>query len=86
MQNSHISASNILGVGLGAYLTCKDWKAGVQSGNKAALYIGGADVGASAVRVLVERIRNGGQLPPKTIAKTTMVDSSNWKSTMAECT
>lgn len=86
LQNSHISASNIVGVGLGAYLTCKDWKAGVQSGNKAALYIGGADVGASAVRVLVERIRNGGQLPPKTIAKTTMVDSSNWKSTMAECT
>ncbi|HZC51361.1 MAG TPA: substrate-binding domain-containing protein, partial [Mycobacterium sp.] len=86
LQNSHISALNFIGVGLGAYLTCKDWKAGVQSGNKAALYIGGADVGASAVRVLVERIRNGGQLPPKTIAKTTMVDPSNWKSAMAECT
>ncbi len=86
LQNSHIAAANIIGVGLGAYLTCKDWKAGVQSGNKAALYIGGADVGAAAVRVLVERLRNGGQLPPKTIAKTTMVDSSNWKSAMAECT
>ena len=86
LQNSHVTAPNIIGVGLGAYLTCKDWKAGVQSGNKAALYIGGADVGAAAVRVLVDRLRNGTALPPKTIAKTTMVDASNWKSTMAECT
>ena len=86
LQNSHIAPSNIIGVGLGAYLTCKDWKAGVQSGNKAALYIGGADVGAAAVRVLVDQIRNGAGLPPKTIAKTTMVDPANWKSTMAECT
>jgi L-arabinose transport system substrate-binding protein len=86
LQNNHLSSANILGVGLGGYLTCKDWKAGVQSGNSAALYIGGADVGASAVRVLVERLRNGTALPPKTIAKTTMVDASNWKSTMAECT
>jgi L-arabinose transport system substrate-binding protein len=86
LQNSHIAPSNILGVGLGAYLTCKDWKAGVQSGNKAALYIGGADVGAAAVRVLVDHIRNGAGLPPKTIAKTTMVGPANWKSTMAECT
>ncbi|HEY3630492.1 MAG TPA: substrate-binding domain-containing protein [Jatrophihabitantaceae bacterium] len=86
LQNNHVSSANILGVGLGGYLTCKDWKAGVQSGNKAALYIGGADVGAAAVRVLVERLRNGTALPPKTIAKTTMVDASNWKATMAECT
>jgi L-arabinose transport system substrate-binding protein len=86
MQNGHIAPSNIIGVGLGAYLTCKDWKAGVQSGNKAALYIGGADVGAAAVKVLVDHLRNGTPMPPKTIAKTTMVDASTWKSAMSSCT
>jgi L-arabinose transport system substrate-binding protein len=85
LQNGHVSASNIIGVGLGAYLTCKDWKAGVTSGNKAALYIGGADVGAAAVKVLVDYLRNNKPLPAKTIAKTTMVGPSNWKSVMGSC-
>ncbi|HEY2296753.1 MAG TPA: substrate-binding domain-containing protein [Jatrophihabitans sp.] len=85
LQNGHVSPSNIDGVGLGAYLTCKDWKAGVQSGNKAALYIGGADVGAASVNTLVAYLRNSTPLPPKTIAKTTMVGPQNWKSVMSEC-
>jgi L-arabinose transport system substrate-binding protein len=85
LQNGHVSPSNILGVGLGAYLTCKDWKANVNSGNKAALYIGGADVGAAAVKVLVDYLRDNKPLPAKTIAKTTMVDASNWQSVMGSC-
>jgi L-arabinose transport system substrate-binding protein len=85
LQNGHISPANILGVGLGAYLDCKDWKAGVNSGNKASLYIGGADVGANAIKVLVDFLRNNKPLPAKTIAKTTMVDASNWKSVMGTC-
>lgn len=85
LQNGHISPSNIIGVGLGAYLTCKDWKAGVNSGNKAALYIGGKDVGSSAVKVMVDYLRNSIALPAKTIAKTTMVDASNWQSVMGSC-
>ena len=85
LQNGHVAASNIIGVGLGAYLDCKDWKAGVQSGNKAALFIGGADVGAAAVKTLVDYLRNGVSLPAKTVANTTMVDASNWQSAMGSC-
>jgi L-arabinose transport system substrate-binding protein len=85
LQNGHISPSNIIGVGLGAYLDCKDWKAGVQSGNKAALYIGGADVGAASVKVMVDFLRNNTKLPAKTIAKTTMVGPDNWQSVMGSC-
>jgi L-arabinose transport system substrate-binding protein len=80
-----VAPANIVGVGLGAYLDCKDWKAGVNSGNKASLYIGGADVGADAIKVLVGFLRNNKPLPAKTIAKTTMVDASNWKSVMGSC-
>jgi L-arabinose transport system substrate-binding protein len=85
LQNGHVAPANIIGVGLGAYLDCKDWKAGVNSGNKASLYIGGADVGADAIKVLVDFLRNNKPLPAKTIAKTTMVDASNWKSVMGSC-
>lgn len=85
LQNGNLSPSNIVGVGLGGYLDCKDWKAGEKSGNKASLYIGGADVGASAVKVLVEHLRNSKPLPANTIAKTTIVDPSNWKSVMGSC-
>jgi L-arabinose transport system substrate-binding protein len=85
LQNGNVSPSNIIGVGLGAYLDCKDWKAHVNSGNKASLYIGGADVGAAAIKVLVDYLRNNQALPGKTIAKTTMVDASNWQSVMGTC-
>jgi L-arabinose transport system substrate-binding protein len=86
LQNGGIKPADIIGVGLGAYLTCKDWKAGQSTGNKAALYIGGPAVGGSAVQVLVNALRSGSALPPKTIAKTEMVDASNWQQSGLVCT
>jgi L-arabinose transport system substrate-binding protein len=85
LQNGGIPASNILGVGLGAYLTCKDWTAKKNTGNKAALFIDGHAVGAAAVDALVNKVRNGTALPPITIAKTTMVDASNFAQAGVQC-
>lgn len=86
LQNGGVSPDNIIGVGLGAYLDCKDWAAGQKSGNKASLYISGIDVGKAAVEAMVALIRNGIPLPAETIAKTYMVDASNYKATGVVCT
>jgi L-arabinose transport system substrate-binding protein len=86
LQNSGIAAANIIGVGLGANLTCKDWAAGQDTGNKAALYISGYDVGSAAVKAMVAQIRDGVALPAETIADTHMVDASNWESEGVVCT
>jgi L-arabinose transport system substrate-binding protein len=86
LQNGSVSPSNIIGVGLGAYLTCKDWAANKASGNKAALFIDGNTVGATAVEALVHKIRNGTPLPAKSIAPTTMVDASNYVQGGVKCT
>jgi L-arabinose transport system substrate-binding protein len=86
LQNSGVDAANIDGVGLGAYLTCKDWAAGQKTGNKAALFISGYSVGQTAVKAMVAKVRNGTALPPASIAPTKMVDSSNWKSAGVVCT
>ena len=85
LANAGMPAENVIGVGLGAYLTCKDWQAGQKTGNKAALYISGRDVGDAAVRVLVASIRDHKPLPAKTIAHTTIVTPENWKSVMGSC-
>jgi L-arabinose transport system substrate-binding protein len=85
LANAGVTPANVIGVGLGAYLTCKDWQAGQVSGNKAALFINGHDVGSAAVEVLVDSIRDHVPLPPKTIAKTTIVTPANWKSVMGSC-
>jgi L-arabinose transport system substrate-binding protein len=85
LTNAGIPVDGIIGVGLGAYLTCKDWQAGQPSGNKAALFISGHDVGSAAVKVLVDAIRNKTPLPAKTIATTTIVTPTNWKSVMGSC-
>lgn len=86
LQNAGVAPANIIGVGLGAYLTCKDWVAGIESGNRAALYISGVDVGRAAVKVMVDNVRNGVPLPPKTIAETHMVDASNFEAQGVVCT
>ncbi|MBD3780152.1 MAG: substrate-binding domain-containing protein [Micrococcales bacterium] len=86
LQNAGVSPDHIIGVGLGAYLTCKDWSAGQETGNKAALFISGRDVGAAAVDAMVAQVRDGVELPAETIADTHMVDADNWESEGVVCT
>ena len=87
LSNAKVPAANIVGVGLGAYIACKSWQPGAAAdGFNSALYIDGHDVGGDAVRTLVAKIRNGTPLPPKTIAKTQIVDAANAASTSLKCT
>jgi L-arabinose transport system substrate-binding protein len=86
LANAGFNGNSVIGVGLGAYLTCKDWKAGKQTGNKAALYISGVGVGTNAAQVLISSLRDHKALPAKTIAPTTIVDPSNWKQAGVQCT
>ena len=86
LQNSGVAADNIIGVGLGAYLTCKDWAAGQDTGNKAALFISGAEVGRAAVTSMVGLLRDGTKLPPVSIANTEIVNADNWEAKGVVCT
>lgn len=86
LQNSGVAPADIVGIGLGAYLTCKDWNAGQETGNKAALFISGVEVGKAAVTSMIDLLRNGTELPPKTVANTEIVDASNWEAKGVVCT
>ncbi|MEA9985780.1 substrate-binding domain-containing protein [Subtercola sp. RTI3] len=86
LQNSGVAPADIAGVGLGAYLTCKDWAAGQVTGNKSALFISGVEVGKAAITSMVNQLRNGTPMPPKTIAKTKIVNADNWKAEGVVCT
>ncbi|MET4638359.1 substrate-binding domain-containing protein [Mycetocola sp. 2940] len=86
LQNSGVAPADIIGVGLGAYLTCKDWKAGQDTGNKAALFISGIEVGKAAATSMIDLLRNGTELPPVSIANTEIVDASNWEAEGVVCT
>lgn len=86
LQNSGVAPANIAGVGLGAYLACKDWAAGQDTGNKAALFISGVEVGKAAINSMVALLRDGTALPPKSIANTEMVNADNWKEKGVVCT
>jgi L-arabinose transport system substrate-binding protein len=86
LANANFGANDVIGVGLGAYLGCKDWKAGQKTGFKAALFIDGHNVGSAAAKVLYDKVAKGKALPAKTVAKTSMVDASNWKQSGLVCT
>ncbi|MEU2834864.1 substrate-binding domain-containing protein [Streptomyces lavendulae] len=85
LQNAGVSPADIDGVGLGAYLACKDWSGGKPSGMKAALFINGKDVGALAVQTMYDRLKNNKDMPAEAFAPTTMVDASTWKSSGVTC-
>ena len=86
LANSGVKAADINGVGLGAYLMCKDWQSGQTTGNRASLFVDGRVDGATSIRVLVEAIRTGTPPPATTLGKAVMVDASNWKQSGVVCT
>ncbi|MET9403322.1 substrate-binding domain-containing protein [Kitasatospora sp. NPDC002965] len=85
LENAGFKADNIIGVGLGAYLACKNWNSGKPTGMKAALFISGKDVGALAVQTLYDKLKNGKDMPAEAFAPTTMVDATTFKSSGATC-
>ncbi|MFI1167606.1 substrate-binding domain-containing protein [Streptomyces sp. NPDC020801] len=85
LQNAGFTAGDVIGVGLGAYLACKDWGSDKASGMKAALFINGRDVGALAVQTMVDKLRHGKAFPAEAFAPTTMVDPTNWKTSGLTC-
>ncbi|GGQ54342.1 substrate-binding domain-containing protein [Kitasatospora griseola] len=85
LQNASVTPDNIDGVGLGAYLACKNWQSGKPSGMKAALFINGKDVGALSVQTLFDKLKNGKDFPQEAFAPTKMVDSTNWQSSGVSC-
>ncbi|MEU8518811.1 substrate-binding domain-containing protein [Streptomyces sp. NBC_01216] len=85
MENAGIGSDRVIGVGLGAYLACKNWDGGKPSGMKAALFINGKDVGALAVQTMYDKIKNAKAFPQEAFAPTTMVDAVGWKSAGVTC-
>ncbi|GAA1270509.1 substrate-binding domain-containing protein [Kitasatospora nipponensis] len=85
LANAGVSADNVIGVGLGAYLACKDWGSSQPTGMKAALFINGSDVGALAVQTMVDKLKNGKDFPQEAFAPTSMVDASNWQASGLQC-
>ncbi|MFG2116730.1 substrate-binding domain-containing protein [Streptomyces sp. NPDC048718] len=85
LQNAGVGPADIVGVGLGAYLACKDWQSGKPSGMKAALFINGKDVGALAVQTMYDRLKNGKGFPAEAFAPTRMVDAGTWRAAGVSC-
>ncbi|MEE1820737.1 substrate-binding domain-containing protein, partial [Streptomyces sp. BE20] len=85
LENAGIGADRVIGVGLGAYLACKNWGSGKPSGMKAALFINGKDVGALAVQTMYDKLKNSKDFPKEAFAPTTMVDATTWKTAGVTC-
>ncbi|MDH6707237.1 L-arabinose transport system substrate-binding protein [Kitasatospora sp. MAA19] len=86
LSDAGFGPDNVIGIGIGAYLACKDWLPGKPSAMRAALLIKGTDVGALAVQQMVDRLKGHKDLPRETIVPAIMVDPSNWQASGALCT
>jgi L-arabinose transport system substrate-binding protein len=82
LTTAGVSPDNVIAVGLGAYEACKPWAAGQPTGFKAALFISGLDVGKTAAQVLFDAVVNGKTPPAMSYAPTSIVDPTNFTTTM----
>ncbi len=82
LATAGVNPDDIIGVGLGSYEACKPWAAGQPSGFKAGLFISGLDVGATAAQVLYEAVVNGVEPAASSYAPTSIVDPTNYATTM----
>nr|WSZ11897.1 substrate-binding domain-containing protein [Streptomyces canus] len=86
LQSGGYAPKDIVGVGVGGNLACKDWQGGTPSGMKAALFISGAAVGAQAVELMVDHLTKGTPFPAQQVnAPTVIVNPSNWKAAGLVC-
>lgn len=85
LRNAGVKPANLIGVGLGAYLACKDWRAGKDTGFKASLNVPGQVDGGSSVKVLVDKVANGIPIPAKTLGTAEIVNASTWKAAGVSC-
>ena len=85
LANAGYSTANVLGVGLGGDVACKDWQSSAPTGMKAGLVFKGQDVGSAAVKAMVSHIRNGTPFPPVTEVSFTMANKSTWQATGFVC-
>ncbi|WP_354638330.1 substrate-binding domain-containing protein [Kitasatospora camelliae] len=85
LRGNRVAAADVIGVGLGGYLACKDWGSAEPYAMRAALAIRGREVGALAVQTMYEKVRNGTPFPQEALAPTVMVDPSTWRAAGAEC-
>jgi L-arabinose transport system substrate-binding protein len=83
LRNAGFAASDVIGVGLGAYEACRPGKEGLETGFRSALFASGRAVGEAAARVLADSIRSGGALPAETIAPTQIVGPDTWEAIMS---
>lgn len=85
LADAGYNTNDILGVGLGSDLACKDWQSNAPTGMKAALLFKGQDVGSDAVNLMVDHIHNGTAFPQTKTVNFTMANKSNWKATGFTC-
>lgn len=85
LANAGVKPAHVVGVGLGAYLACKEWQSAKPTGMKAALFINGKDVGALAVQTMYDKLKKDKDFPAEAFAPTTMVDRATWKSAGVTC-
>ena len=85
LANAGYGTADVLGVGLGGDVACKDWQSTAPTSMKAALVFKGQDVGAGAIKAMVSHIRNGTPFPPVVEASFAIANKSDWQASGYVC-
>ncbi|MCU0477599.1 MAG: substrate-binding domain-containing protein [Chloroflexi bacterium] len=79
LATAGFTTADVIGVGLGADLACRAWAHDEETGFRAALFVYGGDVGATAARILWDAAQDRDPLPAETIVHGTIVTPDSYE-------
>ncbi len=78
LQNSGISADNVIGVGINGQLAAEEFKKGEPSGLRASLMAQAKGHGGTAVEFIYNYVANGEEIPQLTFIPAAVMTADNW--------
>ncbi len=79
LATAGFTTADVIGVGLGADLACRAWARDEETGFRAALFVYGGDVGATAARILWDAAQDRDPLPAETIVHGAIVTPDSYE-------
>ncbi|MCO6452873.1 MAG: hypothetical protein J5I90_18970, partial [Caldilineales bacterium] len=79
LQNSGVSAANVIGVGINGQLAAEEFKKGEPSGLRASLMAQARGHGATAVEFIYENVVNGKPIPDITFIPAAVMTPDNYQ-------
>ncbi|MBK8050182.1 MAG: substrate-binding domain-containing protein [Anaerolineales bacterium] len=82
LSNAGVDAKNVIGVGINGQLAGEEWAKGEPTGLRASLFVRAGIHGETAIQLINDFIKDGKEIPARTIVPGTVITAENYQEVM----